>query len=390
MPSTTRPWGGLSGLVAKIDPKTLRLMPDFGDWGLALSVFVIPIAVQWWSVWYPGAEPGGGSYIAQRMLAARDEKHSMGATLWFNVAHYGIRPWPWILVALCSFIVYPTLQDIQRAFPHVSPELIGNDIAYPAMLRFLPSGWLGLMVASLLAAYLSTIETHLNWGASYLVNDFYRRFMRPGAPEKHLVFVSRLVTAGLMVCASAVVFFLDTARESFDLMLSIGAGTGLIYILRWFWWRINAWSEIAAMISSFAVAMAFFIAGKAGAGVPAHIALISSVGITTAVWVAVTYLTRPFDRQTLVRFYRLVRPFGRGWAAIRHGEDLPRSPDRPAHAVLGWVLGCALVYSALFGTGNFLYGKTWQGVACLVPFALSAAGLVWVLNRMFREERAEP
>ncbi len=381
--------GGLSGLMAKIDPKTLNLLPDFGNWELTISILIIPLVVQWWSVWYPGAEPGGGSYIAQRMLAAKDERHSMGATLWFNVAHYGIRSWPWILVALCSILVYPTLGDIQKAFPHVSPELIGNDIAYPAMLKFLPSGWMGVMVASLLAAYLSTMETHLNWGASYLVNDFYRRFMRPGSTEKHLVLVSRLVTAGLMVCAACVVFFLDTARQSFDLLLSIGAGTGLIYLLRWFWWRVNAWSEIAAMISSFAIALGIFIAQKNGVAIPSHISLIASVVFTSIVWIAVTFLTEPVDKTTLENFYRLVRPFGRGWDAVRRSTGLASSPDSLPHCLLGWFLGCTMVYSALFCTGNLLYGRTAQALVCLAPFCVSLAGLVWLLPRIFSSNNGE-
>jgi len=224
--------GGLKGLVSQLDPQTLNILPDFNQWGLTLCVLIIPLTIQWWSVWYPGAEPGGGSYIAQRMLAAKDEKHAMTATLWFNVAHYGLRPWPWILVALASLLVYPNLDSIQQAFPHVSPGLIGHDMAYPAMLKFLPAGLLGLMVASLLAAYISTMDTHLNWGASYLVHDLYRRFIKPEASEKHYVLVSRLVTVGLMILAAALMFLLETARESFELLLSIGAGTGLIYLLR--------------------------------------------------------------------------------------------------------------------------------------------------------------
>jgi Na+/proline symporter len=243
--------GGLAGLIAKTDPKVLGLVPDFGDWGMTLSVLIIPLTIQWWSVWYPGAEPGGGSYIAQRMLAARSEKDAMGGTLLFNVAHYALRSWPWIIVALASMLVYPQLSDIARTFPYVDPKLIGHDMAYPAMLRFLPHGMLGLMVAGMLAAYVSTIATHLNWGTSYLVHDFYRRFLRGGADERHYVLVGRIVTGLLMVAAAGVTYVLDTARASFELMLSVGAGTGLLYLLRWFWWRVNAWCEIAAMASSF-------------------------------------------------------------------------------------------------------------------------------------------
>src|SRR5512132_87259 len=216
--------GGLAGLMARVDPKTLSLVPDFGDWGLTLSVLIIPITVQWWSVWYPGAEPGGGSYIAQRMLAAKSERDALAGTLFFNVAHYALRSWPWIIVALASTLVFPHLSDIARTFPYVDPHLIGHDMAYPAMLKFLPAGFLGLMVAGLLAAYVSTISTHLNWGTSYLVHDFYRRFVRAGETERHYVLVGRVVTALLMVAAGAFTFVLESARDSFNLMLSVGAG----------------------------------------------------------------------------------------------------------------------------------------------------------------------
>ncbi len=376
--------GGLSGLSEKLSPETLRFIPDFGNWELTLAVLIVPLTIQWWSVWYPGAEPGGGSYIAQRMLAAKDEKHSMAATLWFNVAHYSLRPWPWILVALCSLIIFPELDDIRKAFPHISQNLIGHDIAYPAMLKFLPSGLLGIMVASLFAAYISTMDTHLNWGASYLVHDFYRRFIKSGASERHYVLVSRLVTTGLMIIAAMLMFLLDTARESFELLLSIGAGTGLIYLLRWFWWRINAWSEIAAMASSFIIAFSLFAVRKAGANIPSHLTLIVSVGLTSVVWLVVTYLTRPADEQALINFYRLVRPFGRGWKEVRKKAGVPPSPDSLPHAFLGWILGCGLVYSALFGTGNFLYGKTTHGLVLLLPFCLCLSGLIWLLPRIFK------
>jgi len=383
--------GGLDGLLSRIDPGTLRLLPDFGNWELLMAVFIIPLAVQWWSVWYPGAEPGGGSYIAQRILAAKDEKHAMGATLWFNVAHYALRPWPWILVALASIIVFPTLADIQQAFPNLDPALLGHDIAYPAMLKFLPAGFLGVMIASLFAAYVSTIDTHLNWGASYLVHDLYRRFIRPAGTERHYVAVSRLVTVVLIVVAGGVVYLLETAKDSFDLMLSIGAGTGLIYLLRWFWWRVNAWSEIAAMISSFCVAVGLRVADRAfGIGISTYMQLAYSVAVTTVVWVVVTFLTRPADRQTLVRFYMLVRPLGPGWRTIRRqagalnaDASALESPDRFAHCLLGWFLGCVLVYTGLFGTGFFLYGQVVPGVVCVIPFVASAVGLGVLVPRMF-------
>ena len=375
--------GGLTGLIAKLDPQTLNLLPDFGNWPMTLSVLIIPLTVQWWSVWYPGAEPGGGSYIAQRILAARSERDALSGTLFFNFAHYALRSWPWIIVALASTLVYPQLSDIARTFPHVDPRLIGHDMAYPAMLRFLPAGLMGLMVAGMLAAYVSTISTQLNWGTSYLVHDFYRRFIKPGAPERHYVQAGRVVTALLMLIAGAITFVLDTARASFDLMLSVGAGTGLLYLLRWFWWRINAWSEIAAMLSSFVVAVAFFVAGKLGHPVPGHVSLLVTVAATTIVWLAVTFLTPPTDAKTLAGFYRLTRPAGPGWRAIREGTGLPASSDSLPQSLLGWVLGCVLVYAALFGAGSFLYGRTPQGLFWLALFLVSGIGLLRLLPRLW-------
>ena len=376
--------GGLAGLFEKVDVRALDLIPDTGDWTLTLTVLIIPLTVQWWSVWYPGAEPGGGSYIAQRMLASKSEADALKGTLFFNFAHYALRPWPWIIVALASMIVYPQLSDIAVAFPHVDPGLIGHDMAYPAMLRFLPAGFLGLMVAGLLAAYVSTLSTHLNWGTSYLVHDFYRRFMNPGATEKHYVLVGRLVTALLMVLAAGLTFVLDTARASFELMMSVGAGTGLLYLLRWFWWRINAWSEIAAMVSSFLIAVGFFIAGKMGAAIPGHISLLITVAATTVVWVGVTFMTPPTDRRTLISFYRLVRPAGQGWAPIAAEAGVGPSPDSLSRSLLGWVLGCTFVYAALFGTGSFLYGRTTQGLVWLAILIASGIALARLLPRLWK------
>ena len=377
--------GGLSGLIARTDPATLNLLPDFGNWSLTLAVLVIPLTVQWWSVWYPGAEPGGGSYIAQRILASKSEKDALAGTLFFNAAHYALRPWPWIIVALCSMLVFPNLSDIARTFPYVDPRLIGHDMAYPAMLKFLPVGFLGLMVAGMLAAYVSTLSTHLNWGTSYLVHDFYRRFMRAGATEKHYVMVGRLVTAALMLIAALLTFVLDSARQGFELMMSVGAGTGLIYLLRWFWWRINAWSEIAAMASSFIVAVGFFVASKSGAGIPSHVGLLVTVGVTTVVWLVATFMTAPTDRPTLVAFYRRIRPAGPGWAPVKAEAGVGPSPDSIPQMFLAWTMGCVLVYSALFGTGSFLYGRTGPAVMWLVLFVVSTVVLVRVMSAMFRE-----
>ncbi len=375
--------GGLAGLVTRLDPKTLSFLPDFGDWGLTLTVLVIPLTVQWWSVWYPGSEPGGGSYVAQRILASRSERDALAGTLFFNLAHYAIRSWPWILVALASILVYPTLDDIARVFPHVDRQLLGHDMAYPAMLRFLPAGVLGLMVASLLAAYVSTLTTQLNWGTSYLVHDFYRRFLQPGKSERHYVAVSRLTTALLMVVAALITLVLDSAKATFELLMSIGAGTGLLYLLRWFWWRINAWSEIAAMVSSFVVSLAFFLAAKAGHGVAPHIGLITTVVITTVVWVLATFLTKPVDDATLEQFYRTTRPGGPGWARIRAQAGVPAASDSLPQALLGWVLGCSAVYAALFGTGSVLYGRTGPALFWGVVLLVSGTWLIRLVSRFW-------
>jgi Na+/proline symporter len=380
--------GGLAELFRRVDPRALSLLPDFGDWSLTLSVLIMPLAIQWWSVWYPGAEPGGGSYIAQRMLASKSEKDALAGTLFFNFAHYALRPWPWIVVALSSMLVFPQLTDIARAFPWVDPKLIGHDMAYPAMLKFLPPGFLGLMVAGLLAAYVSTLSTHLNWGTSYVVHDFYRRFLKPGATEAHYVVVGRVVTALLMVCAALLTFVLETAKQGFELMLSVGAGTGLIYLLRWFWWRVNAWCEIAAMTSSFLVAVGFAVAGKMGHAVPSHISLAVTVATTTVVWFTVAYLSRPTDHATLLAFYRLVRPAGPGWRDIRNEAGAGASPDRLPLALLGWTLGCAFIYAALFGAGSFLYGRHTQGLLWLAVFVTSGVGLARLLPKLWSSEKA--
>ena len=376
--------GGLSGLMSQIPPSTLKLLPDFSNWPLTVSVLILPLTISWWSVWYPGSEPGGGSYIAQRILAAKSEKDALGGTLFFNVAHYALRPWPWILVALSSMLVYPQLDDIARAFPYVDRALIGHDMAYPAMLVFLPSGMLGLMVAGLLAAYVSTISTHLNWGTSYLVHDLYRRFIRADADERHYVFMGRVVTALLMVLAAGMTFLLETARTGFELLLSIGAGSGLLYLLRWYWWRINAWSEIAAMVVSFVVAIGFFVAGRMGAVLPPNTALLSTVFATTVAWISATLLTSPERDQTLINFFRLVRPAGPGWGPIPAKAGDGPSPDSISWQLLGWVLGCTFVYATLFGAGSALYGHTSQAIVWAFVWFVSGGGLLNVLSRLWR------
>jgi len=377
--------GGLDGLFSKIDTKTLAFVPDLSDWTVALPIFIVPLTVQWWSTWYPGAEPGGGSYIAQRMLAAKSERDAMAGTLFFNVAHYALRPWPWIIVALASMLVFPEVADIRRALPHVDPALVGHDMAYPAMLTFLPPGVLGVMVAGLLAAYVSTISTHLNWGTSYLVHDLYRRFLRPDATERHYVMAGRLVTALLMIAAGLLTLVLESARGTFNLLLSIGAGTGLLYLLRWFWWRINAWSEIAAMASSFVLAVGLLVLERNGVTIPSHLSLIVTVAVTTAVWLAATFLTQPTDAATLRRFYTLARPSGPGWTGVRRAcGDLAPSEDLHA-AFVGWAASCVFVYSALFGVGLLLMGRTSQAVIATVLLVASGAVMWRSVSRMWAQ-----
>jgi solute:Na+ symporter, SSS family len=375
--------GGLVGLFSHpaLEGK-LSLLPDFTDWRTAAGVFIVPIAVQWWSTWYPGAEPGGGGYVAQRMLAAKDESHALKATLWFNIAHYALRPWPWIVVGLASLIVYPSLDSIQAAFPHVDPSIVRNDLAYPAMLVFLPSGLLGLVVASLAAAYMSTVSTHLNWGASYVVDDVYRRFLKPGRTERHYVWIGRAATMGLIVLASAVGLWLENALQAFQILLQIGAGTGLVFLLRWFWWRINAWSELSAMVVSFLVAL-YFQFGHGALGLPPvdpSIQLVIGVAVTTVGWVVVTFLTPPADQATLEDFHRRIRPMGTGW----RGAGLEPDPDAgsPSAAFLAWFLGCVVIYGALFGTGYALYGQVGAAMACFAATAAAALGVMRVLPRI--------
>lgn len=378
--------GGLTGMVTHPALQgQLDLLPDFSNWDAALAAFIVPIAVQWWSTWYPGAEPGGGGYVAQRMLAARDEKDAMKATLWFNIAHYGLRPWPWILVALASMIVYPDLQSIMEAFPDLDPSIVGNDMAYPAMLVFLPSGLLGLAVASLAAAYMSTISTHLNWGASYVVEDVYQRFINSDAEERHYVAVARLSTVVLIVLASVVALWLEEARDAFEILLQIGAGTGLVFLLRWFWYRINVWTELSAMIISFLIAiyLQFFHTRLGFTAFSSSVELLLAVAITMVGWLAVTFMTRPADRETLQKFYDHIQPMGRGWAEV---VDVGDGPDRHqgelGASLMAWFLGCVIVYAALFGTGYLLYGQRGIGAVCLVVSAIAAVALFRLLPRL--------
>jgi len=384
--------GGLSKLLSHelVMPK-LNMLPDFSSTEALVALFVLPLAVQWWSVWYPGSEPGGGGYIAQRMLSAKTEKHAMGATLFFNAAHYALRPWPWILVALASLIVFPNLEALRTAFPNVDPGVIRHDLAYPAMLTFLPRGLLGLVVASLIAAFMSTIATHLNWGSSYVVNDFYKRFINPQASEKRQVLIGRLSTAGLMVLTCIVALLLSNALQAFNILLQIGAGTGLLFILRWFWWRINPYSELTAMVVSFVIAVYLQLIHPHTElpQISTHIQLVLGVGITTVAWLTVTLLTSPSDSKTLRSFYRLIHPGGPGWKAIiaeskRENDPLEhteRDWDVPT-GILCMVVGCFAVYSALFATGNWIYGKNLLASILTVVAVISVVSLVKLWNKL--------
>ena len=381
--------GGLKGLLShEIVTDKLSMVPDFDDKETFISILIIPIAIQWWSSWYPGAEPGGGGYVAQRMLAAKNEKHAIGATLFFNVAHYAVRPWPWIIVALASLIVFPDLESLKAAFPNVSADKLGHDLAYPAMLTYLPAGLLGLVMASLIAAYMSTISTHLNWGSSYVVYDFYKRFVNPAASEKELVNTGRISTVLMMVLAAVIALYLTNAKVLFDFILLFGAGTGLIFILRWFWWRINAWSEIAAMISSGIVAWILSLdAVNASMGGYTWLKLPLGVVITTIIWLTVTFLTAPDNEQKLRDFYRKTKPGGPGWKRVinnarEEGVDLNEGETAPwnvPNGIAAMFAGCFFVYSTLFATGYWLYGK----VTHALILSLIAMASVYMLSKLW-------
>lgn len=373
--------GGLENLLrhAAIAGKT-SFLPDFSNSEELVTLLILPLAVQWWSVWYPGSEPGGGGYIAQRMLSARTEKHAMGATLFFNAAHYALRPWPWIIVALCSLLVFPDLESLRMAFPNVDPAVVRDDMAYPAMLTFLPPGLLGLVVASLIAAFMSTISTHLNWGSSYIVNDFYKRFVNPEADEKSLVFVGRLSTIGLMVLAGIFALLLSNALQAFNILLQIGAGTGLLFILRWFWWRINPFSEITAMGVSFLVAvyLQLFHARLGLTPLSNSAQLVLGVTITSIAWISVTFLTRPSDEKVLLKFCELIKPGGPGWRKFldRVGDTATSGTDRKwdvPTGILCMFLGCCAVYGALFATGYWIYGNILAAVVLGLVVIVSTA-----------------
>ena len=372
--------GGLAGLLSSevVMPK-LSFFPAMEATDAWITIIILPLAVQWWSVWYPGSEPGGGGYVAQRMLSARDESGSVKAALFFSFAHYALRPWPWIIVALASLVVFPDLASLRTAFPMLPENVIRHDLAYPAMLTFLPAGLLGLVVASLIAAFMSTISTHLNWGSSYIVHDFYNRFINRDADDAKLVRIGRWSTVGLMILSGSLALLMSNALQAFNILLQVGAGTGLLFIMRWFWWRINPWSEITAMVVSFLVAVVFAIMSKLEIAVPSSsYQLLVGVGITTFAWVLATLLTRPSDDATLERFCQLINPGGPGWR--RFGSALAEDSGgwSVPWGLLAMMIGSIGIYSLLFAIGNFLYGNTGTGTAmCLV--AATSATLIYRL-----------
>lgn len=376
--------GGLSNmLVHENVTGKLDIFPDLNNTEAFVSLMIIPLAVQWWASYYPGAEPGGGGYVAQRMLAAKDEKNALAATLLFNIAHYALRPWPWILIALASLVVFPDLASIQTAFPNIDPSVIDDDLAYSAMLTYLPNGLLGLVIASLIAAFMSTISTHLNWGSSYVVNDFYARFINPQASDKQLVLIGRISTVVLMIFSAIVALFLQNAKEAFGIIILMGAGTGLLFILRWFWWRINAYSELSAMIISFVIAIYFKFINPGL--LSNHVELVVSVLLTTVGWIAVTYLTSPVKEEKLISFYKKIKPHKMGWKpvikkaiaqeAINEGEI---TTGKLPYELLNMFAGILLVYGLLLATGYLLYGLSAKLFICLAIAAIG--GLILMRN----------
>lgn len=355
--------GGMEALKSKVltvHPEALNFFPKIGSVTMPILTFFIYVAVQWWSTWYPGAEPGGGGYVAQRMFATKNERHAVFSTLWFNIAHYALRPWPWILVALASLVVYPDLSDPKIGYPKM-------------MMDFLPVGLKGLMIASLFAAFMSTIDTHLNWGASYIVNDFYKRFIKKDAKSSHYVFVSRIAVVLIMALAGFTAYWMESIKGAWELLLSIGAGTGLVYILRWYWWRINAWSEIAAMVSSFATAMILLKFTPLGASGDLNWAyrILITVVITTLVWLLITFLTQPVNKEHLIHFYKKVMPGGL-WRPIGGELKGADSKTKILPDIINWLLGTILVYSALFGIGKVILLELKMGIVYLIISVISA------------------
>jgi SSS family solute:Na+ symporter len=393
--------GGLGALEARLSavtpatggepfgPGALDLWSDGGAaWMLPALTLAVYLGVNWWASWYPGSEPGGGGYVAQRIFSAKDERHGLLATLWFNVAHYALRPWPWILVALCSLVLYP-------AGTTVNPETGQPDPAFGyvrVMNDYLPGGFRGLLLASFAAAYMSTISTQMNWGASYLVNDFYRRFVRPEASERHHVAASRVATLVVVLLSIVVTYYMNRITGGWELVMALGAGTGLVYILRWYWWRINAWSEVSAMSSALVVSLALRYFEVFDAATPRGFALtiLTTVGVTTVAWLSVTFLTRPESPETLARFYERVRPAGPGWRRVAAATGLAEPRAEIAPNLLNWALGVGLIYAILFAVGAVLFGR-WGRAALFTAAALACGALMfWNLSRTRWAGLAEP
>lgn len=364
--------GGMTALLnhENVSDK-LSILPDFSNTRALITLLIIPLAVQWWSAWYPGAEPGGGGYIAQRMLASKDENHAIGATFFFNIMHYALRPWPWILVALTSLVIFPDIASIKAAFPNIADDKLGHDLAYSAMLIKLPAGLIGLVLASLIAAYMSTISTQLNWGSSYMVYDFYQKQISPNASEKRLVAVGRMATVSLMILSAILALLLQNALQIFDMLLTFGAGTGLIFILRWFWWRINSWSEISAMFASGIIAILLKTTSLGAYLFDLNTGLLPDwseyplvVLVTSIIWIGVTYMTKPESDAVLQAFYKKTQPGGPGWKKIINKakkdqvklEENDNSWNVPS-GILAMLLGCGLIYSIMFATGYWIYGE---------------------------------
>jgi Na+/proline symporter len=389
--------GGIEALMAhEVVAEKLNIVPDFSNKKALITLFIIPLAVQWWSSWYPGAEPGGGGYIAQRMLAAKNENHAIGATFFFNIMHYALRPWPWILVALASLVVYPDIASIHEAFPNVAESKLGQDLAYSAMLTKLPSGLLGIVLASLIAAYMSTISTQLNWGSSYIVFDFYKQQINPAATEKQMVAVGRLSTIVLMVLSAVLALALENALQIFDILLTFGAGTGLIFILRWFWWRINSWSEITAMFASGIISILlkttalgpFLFAPDTGL-LPDWTEYPFVVLVTTSIWLTATFMTQPESKEVLRDFYKKIQPGGPGWSKVvaeaeTDGVNIVNTKEKWSvpSGLTAMLLGCVLIYSIMFATGYWIYGRTTSAMVLTVVAFVSGYLLIKAWNRM--------
>ncbi|MCB0264973.1 MAG: sodium:proline symporter, partial [Calditrichaeota bacterium] len=360
-----------TGLIAQYgaDHQILNFTPEIGSVWMPLTAFFVYLAVNWWAAWYPGAEPGGGGYIAQRMFATKNERHSLLATLWFNIAHYALRPWPWVLVALTSLVLFPTVEDKQTGYILV-------------MLNYLPTGFKGLMLASFAAAFMSTVSTQLNWGSSYLINDFYKRFVKTDASEKHYVMAARVSTVFLVIAGALVTSQMETIAGAWKFLLAIGAGTGSVYILRWFWWRINAWSEISAMLASLVVSIVL----QSVLGMDTNDAhgfamvMLITVGISTVTWLTVTFLTAPETDETLIKFYRKTRPGGSMWKPIAAKAPDVKADTGLSRDLLDWLAGIIMIYAALFGFGKFLLGETLIGLGLLLVAVLGFAFIMWDLN----------